>query len=292
MRQAEASVTAKICSFTRAYHSKYALNKVYDDYLAYEMIGEREFELMKEMIENLTKKQSFRLSAINLESLLDELVSPIILSRIEYAESKLKSYAEDNSDIQYVNCGAGLDSFGFRNKDKRIQIFELDHPNTHHYKLNRIKELGWLIPDNVHYISIDFEKQNMMEQLIGAGFRTDKKTFFAVLGVTYYLELESFVKIIQDMSQLTDKESLVVFDYPDSNLFHQEAVRMNILMNLTNRFGEEMKGGMSREVLTKVLGMNGYTIIQSQDAKEIQSNLLRNSSLKAYQNINFILAKK
>lgn len=230
MKQAEASMTAKICAFTRAYHSKYASNKVYDDYLAYEMIG--------------------------------------------------------------VNCGAGLDTFSFRNTNKRIQIFELDHPNTHHFKVNRIKQLGWLIPNNVHYISIDFEKQNMMEELIKVGFQPDKKTFFAILGVTYYLELESFAKIIQDMSQLTKKESIVVLDYPDRDLLDQELNRMKILKNLTHQFGEEMKGDMNRKELTKVLKANGFNLIQSQDAKEIQSNLLGGSSLKAYNNINFITAKK
>ena len=166
MKQAEASMTAKICAFTRAYHSKYASNKVYDDYLAYEMIGDREFEAIREMIDKIVKKQGFQSSGSTWDSLLDKLVSPIILSRIKYEETSLKYYMEDDGDIQYVNCGAGLDTFAFRNTNKRIHIFELDHPNTHYFKVNRIKQLGWLLPNNVHYISIDFEKQNMMEELI------------------------------------------------------------------------------------------------------------------------------
>jgi methyltransferase (TIGR00027 family) len=292
MRQAEASMTAKICAFTRAYHSKFASNKVFDDYLAYEMIGESEFELIKETLDKMMKKQSFLLSGSTWDSLLDELVSPIILSRIKYAETSLKNYMEDSGEIQYVNCGAGLDTFAFRNTDKKIQIFELDHPNTHHFKLNRIKQMGWLLPNNVHYVSIDFEKQNMKEQLIKAGFRLDKKTFFAILGVTYYLEIESFAKLIQDMSQLTKTESIVVFDYPDSNLFDQELDRMKVLKNLTYHLGEEMKGEMNRKDLTEVLRNNGFSLIQSQDAKAIQSNILGEGSLKAYNNINFVTAKR
>ncbi len=292
MLEAEASMTAIICAFTRAYHSKYALNKVYDDYLAYEMIGEMEYKLVMERMNRIIKEENFQLSGFTLGSLLDELVSPIILSRIKYAETCLKKYMEDSREIQYVNCGAGMDSFAFRNTDERIQIFELDHPNTHYYKINRIKQLNWLVPDNVHHISIDFDKQNMMESLIEAGFQPDKKTFFAILGVTYYLESEPFAKIIGDMAQLTNQESMVVLDYPDSDLFDQELERMKILKNLTNRLGEEMRGGMSRKELTKILGSNGYTITQSQNVKEIQYNLLKDSSLKAYKNINFITAKK
>lgn len=292
MKQAEASMTAKICAFTRAYHSKYASYKVYDDYLAYEMIGERDFEAIREMIDKIVKKQGFQSSRSTWDSLLDELVSPIIISRIKYEETSLENYMKDDSDIQYVNCGAGLDTFAFRNTNKKIQIFELDHPNTHHFKLNRIKELGWLLPNNVHYISIDFEKQNMMEELIKAGFQPDKKTFFAILGVTYYLELESFAKIIQDMSQLTKNESIVVLDYPDSDFLDHELDRMKILKNLTHQFGEEMKGDMNRKDLTEVLKANGFNLIQSQCAKEIQSTLLRGSSLKAYNNINLITAEK
>ena len=46
------SITAKICSFIRAYHSNYEKNKIFDDYLAYELMGKEEYEEIGQLIEH------------------------------------------------------------------------------------------------------------------------------------------------------------------------------------------------------------------------------------------------
>ena len=38
------SVTAKICAFVRAWHSNRSREKIYDDYLAYDMLGKDEYD--------------------------------------------------------------------------------------------------------------------------------------------------------------------------------------------------------------------------------------------------------
>ncbi|MFQ9801440.1 MAG: class I SAM-dependent methyltransferase [Clostridia bacterium] len=58
----------------------------------------------------------------------------------------------------------------FRNENPDIQIFELDHPDTQRYKLERIRQLEWTIPHNVHYVANDFAKDNMVDILKNAGF--------------------------------------------------------------------------------------------------------------------------
>ena len=37
------SITAKLCSFARAYHSNHEKNKIFDDYLAYDLMGKEEY---------------------------------------------------------------------------------------------------------------------------------------------------------------------------------------------------------------------------------------------------------
>lgn len=293
MLEVEASMTAKVCGFTRAYHSKFKEYKVYDDYLAYEMLGGKEFESIKEQIDQMVRgNPPYALHSKTWDIFLDEMVSPIILSRIKYAETGLKNYVEENGEVQYVSCGAGMDTFAFRNTDERIEIFEVDHPNTHHYKKNRIRQLGWKIPKNVHYISVDFEKENMIEGLLKAGFRMEKKTFFAMLGVTYYLELEAIEKVFHNMSKLTGKESVIVLDYPDRDLLSLEQERAKRLMEITGQFGEEMKVGINRHELTQVLKECGYDMMERLDAKEIQRDLIGNQAIRAYKNINFVMAKR
>ena len=64
---------------------------------------------------------------------------------------------------QYVICGAGMDTFAFRNDDPKIKIYELDHPDTGRYKRERIRELEWNIPKNLVFVPIDFSKEDMTE---------------------------------------------------------------------------------------------------------------------------------
>lgn len=46
------SITAKLCSFARAYHSNYGENKIYDDYLAFDLMGKKQYEEMGQLIQN------------------------------------------------------------------------------------------------------------------------------------------------------------------------------------------------------------------------------------------------
>ena len=46
------SITAKLCSFARAYHSNIGKEKIFDDYLAYDLMGKQEFEEIGQLIQN------------------------------------------------------------------------------------------------------------------------------------------------------------------------------------------------------------------------------------------------
>ena len=170
------SMTAKICSFARAHHSNYEYEKekIFDDYLAYEMMGKEEYEQIGQMIEHTFYPRDFdpnkSFDRKRVGRLVDLYVSPIALSRIAYAERELKAFVQRYGVCQYVICGAGMDTFAFRNENPQIRIFETDHPDTQRYKLKKIKNLGWNIPENVRYVPIDFSKDHLSEVLHSAGF--------------------------------------------------------------------------------------------------------------------------
>lgn len=52
------SMTAKLCSFARAYHSNYAKQKIFDDRLAYDMMGREEYEEIGQLIEKILNFRS------------------------------------------------------------------------------------------------------------------------------------------------------------------------------------------------------------------------------------------
>ena len=43
MTETRESTTAKLCSFARAYHSNTGRQKIFDDYLAYDLMGKEEY---------------------------------------------------------------------------------------------------------------------------------------------------------------------------------------------------------------------------------------------------------
>ncbi len=287
------SFTAKFCAFARAYHSNYAREKVYDDYLAFDFLGKEEYEVIRDLITAILYDRGLHIpKAETWDEFLDELITPIILTRIKYAEEKLLQYAGEEPKLQYVICGAGLDTFAFRNENTDIEIFELDHPNTHRYKLERIKQLEWNIPKNTHYISIDLEKQNIRDTLLKEGFKEELPTFFAILGVAYYLELAAMVKTFEEMAKVAKKGSLLVFDYPDKGLIKEEHPRMRALMEITGAVGEQMKEGMLKEELVYELAKCGYTIEEVLTSQDIQKALIGKRNIDAYKNINFVTARK
>lgn len=287
------SFTAKFCAYARAYHSNYAKEKVYDDYLAFDFLGKEEYEKIQDSIITILNKQSWQIPKVETrDEFLDELITPIILTRIKYAEEKLVQYANEKHKIQYVICGAGLDTFAFRNENMNIEIFELDHPNTLNYKLERIKQLEWNIPRNTHYISVDLEKHNIRDTLIKEGFKEEIPTFFAILGVAYYLELAPMVKTFEDMSTIAKEGSILVFDYPDKGLIKEEHARMKALKEITGAVGEQMKEGMLKEDLISELAKCGCTIEEILTSQDIQEALIGKREINAYKNINFVTARK
>ena len=83
-----------------------------------------------------------------------------------------------------------MDTFAFRNSNKNIRIFELDHPDTGRYKRERINSLEWNTRD-LPIVPMDFSRDDMEEETERS--RLDPiAAFFAILGVTYYLTIARF----------------------------------------------------------------------------------------------------
>jgi methyltransferase (TIGR00027 family) len=291
------SVTAKICSFIRAYHSNYRKQKIFDDYLAYDMMGKEEYEEIKQMLEH--ELDAYGLipntdtSGRYVYSLLDQYVAPIPLSRIAYAELELKHFSEKHGKCQYVICGAGMDTFAFRNVNPDIQIFELDHPDTQRYKLEKIRQLEWNIPDNVHYVAIDFSCDDLASVLTDAGFDLDIPAFFSILGVAYYLTLSVFEQTIKKISDLTKSGSKIVFDYPDETTFKSDVpIRVRLLTEITAKFGEPMEQGFSFVNIKAALERHGFIIEAHLGPEKIQSAFFdgREDGQRAFENVHFISA--
>ena len=297
MIETRESATAKLCSFARAYHSNVERKKIFDDYLAYDLMGKQEFEKIGHLIQNdfdlnhTDDNEDFETERIF--SGLNRYITPIPLSRIAFAEEKLSKFAEKYKECQYVICGAGVDTFAFRNDNSNIKIFELDHPDTGRYKRERIQELEWNIPKNLIFVPIDFSKDDMNEELMKAGFNPDIPSFFAILGVSYYLTLPVFEQTIKKISELCRAEGKIVFDYPDeTTLKEKNSERVHTLADITEKLGEKMLHGYSFSEINTVLDKYGFEIEDHETPQMIQKHYFedREDGITAFENIHFMLA--
>lgn len=299
MIETQESITAKLCSFARAYHSNIGRKKIFDDYLAYDLMGKEEFEEIGRLIQNdFSLESSDNDSAFETSQItptLNRYISPIPLSRIAFAEQKLSEFAKRHHQCQYVICGAGMDTFAFRNSNPNIRIFELDHPDTGRYKRERIQELEWNIPKNLIFVPIDFSKDDMTQVLLEAGFDPKLPTFFAILGVSYYLTLSVFEQTIKNISKLCGIKGRIVFDYPDETTLRAEhSERVQTLADITERLGEKMLHGYSFSDINTVLERYGFEIEEHETPQMIQQHYFadRDDGIKAFENIHFMLACK
>lgn len=293
------SVTAKLCSFARAYHSNHERSKIFDDYLAFDLMGREEYEEIGQLIEHDYKtelfdpRHDFRSSSIREE--MDRYLSPIPLSRAAFAERELLRFAQEHGECQYVICGAGMDTFAFRNENPDIHVFEIDHPDTQRYKLRKIRRLEWNIPANVTYVPVDFSKDDMAEELEKAGFDPKLPSFFAILGVTYYLTLPVFEETLRRIGGVAAPGSRLVFDFPDDSTFGKgTAERVRTLSDITASLGEPMRHGYSSAEVDAALVRQGFLTDAHESPERIQERYFagRADGKRAFENIHFILAEK
>ena len=229
MKQNESSLTSLISAFGRAYHSKFDNPKVFDDFLAKDFISQAEYhdieENMVQGIQFFNKKIAEKYKGNTgkiLKWITQVQLSPTPLARAAYCENVLCN--EIRKEVkQYIILGAGLDTFSFRypELDNILEIFEIDHPATQRFKIERLNEAGLKIPSNLHFIPMDFTETFSYKKLKDKGLDY-KKTFISLLGVSYYLTKDELSSLFSQLFAKVPTGSSIVFDYADERLFEEK----------------------------------------------------------------------
>ena len=202
MIEGEPSLTALHVAAARAAHLRYdASPHLLEDSCAEELLGSLADELLPIYADD---GPSWLLRENRL----------FIPFRARYAEDRL-AIAYRAGVRQLVILGAGLDSYAFRRPadQSALRVFEVDHPSTQGWKVNRIAELGWQLPAGLHFVPCDFEQTRPSQALRDAGFATDEPAVVTWMGVVYYLEPETVRAALVDLHDMLAPGSEVVFDY-------------------------------------------------------------------------------
>jgi methyltransferase (TIGR00027 family) len=145
------------------------------------------------------------------EHLLASIGRLITAARSRIAEDALSS-AVERGIRQVVILGAGLDTFALRNPHGAldVRIYEVDHPATQGWKRERLAEAQIEHPPWLVFVPVDFERDDMGEKLLAAGFQQNSPAFFTWLGVVSYLTEDAIGRTLDSIASTQNSE--VVFD--------------------------------------------------------------------------------
>jgi methyltransferase (TIGR00027 family) len=196
-------------------------------------------------------------------------------ARSRIAEDAL-SRAVERGIRQIVILGAGLDTFALRNPHvAQIRIYEVDHPATQAGKRQRLAEAQIALPPWLIFVPVDFERDDVGENLVSSGFQQNSPAFFTWLGVVPYLTQDAIGRTLDYISSIQDSE--VVFDYLEPPEASSEELRQ-----LEKERTEQLKKMEERSVsrfdpagIAAILRSHGFCAIEDVNFQEIASRFGR-----------------
>ena len=295
----KASITALMSAFARAYHSQNSNEILFDDYMARALMTDEEYSMMRQYIISgidffaPDKKDSFGDDEEMLRWIVETQLAPTPLARAKFCDDSLKTAVMTGTE-QYVILGAGLDTFAWRESElmQKLSVFEVDHPLTQEDKKQRLERAKLDMRENLHFVPVDFTKDNLRDRLAENGFDENKKTFFSWLGVSYYLSQDEIGGFLENLSSFAADGSTLLFDYADENLFTSDVRRVQNMLAMAQAGGEPMKSCFSYGCLEKLLSKYNFLIYEFLSTNDIQEKYFGNRAdfLTAFENINYTLA--
>ncbi|OPB89452.1 methyltransferase [Elizabethkingia miricola] len=197
-----------------------------------------------------------------------------VVARSRYIEDIITTEIPKGTD-QYVILGSGLDTFAQRNPDitSKIQIFEIDQPDTLAWKQKRLSETGFHIPENLHFVPVNFEKSSWWEQLLKAGFNIHKPAVIACTGVTLYLTRSAIKETLQHMVSLAVGSVVAISFYLPVELLEKEDQPMQEMANKgAQQAGTPFISFFSPEeviAIAKESGLKNTDLVSTEDIKDL-----------------------
>ncbi len=197
-----------------------------------------------------------------------------IAARHRFAEDHVHAAASRGVG-QVVVLGAGLDTFAYRHPELGVQVYEVDFPATGVWKRDRLSDARIAIPDTVTSVGVDFERDDLMTELSGAGFDSTSPAIVMWLGVLPYLSRSAVVGTLSAFGAMADSE--IVFDYsaPLTGDIDADAARASAdLRARTAAVGEPLSEPIPPARLHRMLGEAGFRQIDDLDRPRIRTRIL------------------
>jgi methyltransferase (TIGR00027 family) len=172
-----------------------------------------------------------------------------------------KSLSEETPQIVLLGAGYDTRAYRFRESLGKTRIFELDTSATQKRKRDALRGAKIDIPQQVSFVSINFEVENLEDVLGKAGFDNTAKTLFIWEGVTYNLAEDIVKHILRFVKTHSPRGSTICFDYLTERLDSVNAA-------------EPFQFWIGSHDLVQLLAELGFDIVEHVDSREMGKRFL------------------
>lgn len=284
------NMTALVSAFVKDYHAKNSNIKIYYD--KFSILSPEEYDSISYHLENGIEFFNSKYNDNNaLDWIVNNILGPSVLARLAFNQKHLLNEIRLGLK-QYVVLGSGYDTSMYK-VNKAVKVFELDRKDVIQDKIERIKKAK-INNQNVKYISCDFNNE-WIKLLLKNGFKKDEKTLCSILGVSYYLEKETFKNTLKELSDNISSGSAILFDYPNDIGEYSKSINGK----LAHGTNAEMKSKYSYSYIQDIASSSNLLIYELLNNKDIDNNyfydyntLNPNNKIKAPIQVNYCLMVK
>jgi len=269
--ETKSSTTASIMCLVRAasYKDK---RECYSgpDYVAYELVPSFfKFIIRSRWLFKVLSRQWF-----------SKGIYEYVIARTKYFDKAFSAALLRGFD-QIVIFGAGFDSRAIRfgELNKGTTVFELDASITQQEKLKAYRSKNFSIPQNLIFVPIDFDKEQLEDKIIQAGFNVGKKNLFVLEGVTMYLSEDAVEDTFGFISKASESGSVVVFDHIFASVLRGENKYFGEkgMYKRTAKVGEKWTFALEENASEPFLSKFGFTETDCSGAHELEERYFQNS---------------
>ncbi len=206
-----------------------------------------------------------------------------ILARTNYLDGLINTLPA--GIVQVFILGAGYDSRAcrFQQTLKNYTVYECDHPDMQARKKELFRKIDIDFPINVHFIPIDFARQNLCQRLVELNIAKGQICFFIIEGLLCYLTQQQVDTLFTAISIHGGAQSRVAFDYMYRQILDNETRDAGAASyaEAVKGLGEAWLSGITKGTVSRYLAKFGFSIIEETTARDLTGHLFTDDRQRA-----------
>jgi methyltransferase (TIGR00027 family) len=206
------------------------------------------------------------------------------IARTKYIDDLLQKAIQDGVK-QVIILGAGFDTRALRlDFLKSVSVIEIDHPNTSNFKIQTYKNRLGLLPENVQFLQIDFNKQDLDQLALQHNIDFSLPTAVIWEGVTNYLSAEAIKGTFGFISKFA-QNSHIIFTYVHRDILEnpESFLGGEKLLNDLNQLEEKWTFGFLPNELPNYLNQFNIKLIEDLGANDYRNKYLPKRTENGYE---------